>query len=75
MLKQKHLDWTNQIDKIASAPYLLAACEEALAVLRDLGAELASHRDYMRYFAANGHGLKTIQQLQAAIAQARVNPA
>lgn len=56
---------------IAAAPDLLAACEAAEAVLSDLAAELCERHEYTGYFnSEDGHGLKVIKALQAAIARA-----
>ena len=62
MMKPKYLNWDDQIDKIAAAPWLLAGCEEALEVLQ----ELAAFQDI------GERGRETIEKLKKAIAQTRV---
>lgn len=50
---------------------LLTACEAAMEMLDDIGNELAADPRYMAYFGKNGHGLRVVQKMQAAIAKAR----
>lgn len=49
---------------------LVAAAEQLIAVQCDLAAELVYKPDYSAYFSS-GHGLKTVQRAEAAIAAMR----